>query len=119
MRPAVCLTLRFAVCRCLGAKYADYFRRAKIQETVFQLLTEQSELAKVEEAQRNAQRQGSRSGSGVREKKSAPARLLIMLVGSLLAFSGAVVWVLGANQWSLTDPADPRKILMEEIAGDV
>jgi hypothetical protein len=26
------------------------------------------------------------------------------------------VWVLAANQWSLTDPADPRKILMQEIA---
>src|SRR5262249_31591305 len=34
----------------LGAKYADHYRRAKIQETVFELLTEQYELAKVEEA---------------------------------------------------------------------
>src|SRR6266566_2528782 len=34
----------------LGAKYADYYRRAKIQETVFELLTEQYELAKVQEA---------------------------------------------------------------------
>jgi uncharacterized protein involved in exopolysaccharide biosynthesis len=34
----------------LGAKYADYYRRAKIQETVFEMLTEQNELAKVEEA---------------------------------------------------------------------
>ncbi len=34
----------------LGAKYADYYRNAKIQETVFELLTEQFELAKVQEA---------------------------------------------------------------------
>ena len=34
----------------LGAKYADYYRRTKIQETVFELLTEQYELAKVQEA---------------------------------------------------------------------
>src|SRR4029077_20042578 len=34
----------------LGAKYADYYRRAKIQETVYELLTEQYELAKVQEA---------------------------------------------------------------------
>ena len=32
----------------LGAKYADYYREAKIQETVYELLTEQNELAKVE-----------------------------------------------------------------------
>jgi uncharacterized protein involved in exopolysaccharide biosynthesis len=99
----------------LGAKYADYFRRAKIQETVFQLLTEQSELAKVEEAKETPSVK-ILDPAQVPERKSAPARLLIMLLGSLLAFSGAVVWVLGANQWSLTDPADPRKILMEEIA---
>ncbi len=34
----------------LGAKYADFYRRAKIQETVYELLTEQYELAKVQEA---------------------------------------------------------------------
>ena len=34
----------------LGAKYSDYYRRAKIQETVFELLTEQYELAKIQEA---------------------------------------------------------------------
>jgi uncharacterized protein involved in exopolysaccharide biosynthesis len=99
----------------LGAKYADYFRRAKIQETVFQLLTEQSELAKVEEAKETPSVKVL-DPAQVPERKSAPARLLIMFLGSLLAFSGAVVWVLAANQWSLTDPADPRKILMQEIA---
>src|SRR2546430_11457055 len=34
----------------LGAKYSDFYRRAKIQETVFELLTQQYELAKVQEA---------------------------------------------------------------------
>src|ERR1700674_5007176 len=34
----------------LGVKYADYYRHTKIQETVYELLTEQNELAKVEEA---------------------------------------------------------------------
>jgi capsule polysaccharide export protein KpsE/RkpR len=99
----------------LGAQYADYFRRAKIQETVFQLLTEQSELAKVEEAKETPSVKVL-DPAQVPERKSAPARLTIMLLGTLLAFSVAVVWVLGANQWSLADSADPRKILVQEIA---
>ncbi len=33
----------------LGVKYADYYRHAKIQETVYELLTEQYELAKVQD----------------------------------------------------------------------
>ncbi len=99
----------------LGAKYADYFRQAKIQETVFQLLTEQSELAKVEEAKETPSVKVL-DPAQVPEKRSAPARLLIILLGSFLAFSAAVVWVLGAEQWRGTDPDDPRKILAQEVA---
>jgi uncharacterized protein involved in exopolysaccharide biosynthesis len=99
----------------LGAKYADYFRQAKIQETVFQLLTEQSELAKVQEAKETPSVKVL-DPAQVPEKRSAPARLLIILLGSFLAFSGAVVWVLGAEQWRGTDPDDPRKILAQEVA---
>jgi uncharacterized protein involved in exopolysaccharide biosynthesis len=99
----------------LGAKYSDYFRRAKIQETVFQLLTEQSELAKVEEAKETPSVKVL-DPAQVPEKKSAPARLMIMLLGTVLAFSLAVVWVLGVNQWRRADPTDPRKILAQEVA---
>jgi len=49
----------------LGAKYADYYRRAKIQETVFELLTEQYELAKVQEVRKlHCQSAGSGASSG-------------------------------------------------------
>jgi len=99
----------------LGAKYADYYRQAKIQETVFQLLTEQSELAKVEEAKETPSVKVL-DPAQVPEKRSAPARLLIIVLGSLVAFSVAVVWVLGAEQWRGTDPDDPRKILAKEVA---
>jgi len=44
----------------LGAKYADHYRRAKIQETVYELLTEQYELAKSARSKGNAERQSAR-----------------------------------------------------------
>jgi uncharacterized protein involved in exopolysaccharide biosynthesis len=98
----------------LGAKYADYYRRAKIQETVFQLLTEQSELAKVEEAKETPSVKVL-DPAQVPEKKSGPVRGMIMLLGSFLAFWAGVVWVVGARQWGGTDPDDPRKVLAQEV----
>lgn len=102
----------------LGAKYADYYRRAKIQETVFELLTEQYELAKVQEAKETPSVKVLDPGT-VPEKKSFPPRLLIMFLGTALALSVSLIWVLGANQWQQVDPSDPRKILAQEVAATV
>ena len=102
----------------LGAKYADYYRRAKIQETVFELLTEQYELAKVQEAKETPSVKILDPGT-VPEKKSFPPRLLVMFLGTALALSVSVVWVLGANQWQQADPTDPRKILAQEVVAVV
>ena len=98
----------------LGAKYGDYYRRAKIQETVFEMLTEQYELAKVEEAKETPSVKVL-DPAQVPERKSFPPRLLIMFLGTFLVFSLSVVWVLGKEQWRATDPADPRKILASEV----
>jgi uncharacterized protein involved in exopolysaccharide biosynthesis len=98
----------------LGAKYADYYRRAKIQETVYELLTEQFELAKVQEAKETPSVKILDPGT-IPEKKSFPPRLLIMFLGTFLVFSVSVVWVLGENQWRAGDPDDPRKILANEV----
>jgi uncharacterized protein involved in exopolysaccharide biosynthesis len=98
----------------LGAKYADYYRRAKIQETVFELLTEQFELAKVEEAKETPSVKVL-DPAQVPEKKSFPPRLLIMSLGTFFVFSMSVVWILGAEHWHGSDPDDPRKILAKEI----
>jgi capsule polysaccharide export protein KpsE/RkpR len=98
----------------LGAKYADYYRRAKIQETVFELLTEQYELAKVQEAKETPSVKVLDPGQ-VPEKKSFPPRVLIIFLGTFLAVSGSVVWVLGTRSWEQTDPNDPRKLLAQEV----
>src|SRR5207302_3851278 len=89
----------------LGAKYADFYRRAKIQETVYELLTEQYELAKVQEAKETPSVKVLDPGT-VPEKKSFPPRLLIMLLGPFLAGSLCVVWVVGTDHWNQADPRD-------------
>lgn len=100
----------------LGAKYSDYYRRAKIQETVYELLTEQYELAKVQEAKETPSVKVL-DPARIPERKSFPPRLVIMFLGTFLAFAMSVVWVLGAARWQETDSQDPRKVLLREVAG--
>jgi capsule polysaccharide export protein KpsE/RkpR len=102
----------------LGAKFGDYYRRAKIQETVYELLTEQYELAKVQEAKETPSVKVLDPAT-IPERKSFPPRLLIMFLGTFLAAAVSVVWVLGSNQWQQADPADPRKMLAQEVVATV
>jgi tyrosine-protein kinase Etk/Wzc len=75
-----------------GMEYLRRFRDLKYQETVFELLAKEFEIAKLDEA---------REGSIVQvvdaavppDKKSSPHRLLIVLASTVLAFFTAVFWV--------------------------
>ena len=100
----------------LGAKYADHYRHAKIQETVYELLTEQYEFAKVQEAKETPSVK-ILDPAKIPERKSYPPRLVIMLLGTFIAMALSTVWVLGSAQWEGVDPKDPRKILAQEVAG--
>jgi capsule polysaccharide export protein KpsE/RkpR len=102
----------------LGAKYADFYRRAKIQETVYELLTEQYELAKVQEAKETPSVKVL-DPAKIPERKSFPHRLVIMFLGTFLAFAVSLVWVLGSARWKEADPKDPRKVLLQEVTGAV
>jgi len=99
----------------LGVKYADYYRRAKIQETVFELLTQQYELAKIQEAKETPSIKVL-DRPKVAEKKSSPPRLLITALGGFLVFCAGIAWVVGSATWHAADPCDPRKILAREVA---
>jgi uncharacterized protein involved in exopolysaccharide biosynthesis len=100
----------------LGAKYGDYYRRAKIEETVYELLTEQYELAKVQEAKETPSVKVL-DPARIPEKKSSPQRLQIILLGTFFGSAFAVIWVLGSARWKEFDPKDPRKVWVEEVAG--
>jgi capsule polysaccharide export protein KpsE/RkpR len=102
----------------LGAKYSDYYRNAKIQETVYELLTEQYELAKVQEAKETPSVKVLDPGR-VPERKSFPPRAIIVLVGTFFAFMAIAFWILGTNSWANVNPADPRKIFALEVAATI
>ncbi len=98
----------------LGATYADLYRRTRIQEVVFETLTQQYELAKVHEAKETPSVKVLDAAS-VPERKSFPPRLVIISLSASLALAGSAVWVLGRARWDETDPGDPRKVLATEV----
>jgi len=102
----------------LGAKYAEHYRRAKIQETVYEMLTGQYELAKVQEAKETPSVKVL-DPARIPEKKSFPPRLVIMFLGTFLVSALSVVWVLGSARWEEVDPQDPRKVFVQEVAGSL
>ena len=102
----------------LGVKYADYYRRAKIQETVYELLTEQYELTKIQEVKETPTVKVL-DRPKVAQRKSSPPRMLITLLGTFLTLCATVVWVVGSVKWSAGDSQDPRRILAQEVIGAV
>lgn len=98
----------------LGAKYADYYRQAKIQETVYELLTQQNELAKVEEAKETPSVKVL-DPAEIPEKKSYPPRLIIMILGTCIALGLAAARTIAKRRWREIDPEDERKVLAQEV----
>jgi capsule polysaccharide export protein KpsE/RkpR len=98
----------------LAVPYADLYRRVKVQETVFELLTQQYEMARLEEA-KDVPVISIIDAPGIPEKKSFPPRLILTAVLTFLSFSVAASLILLRELWSKLSPDDPRKALASEI----
>lgn len=98
----------------LGVTYADLYRRTKIDEVVFESLTQEYELAKVQEA-KDTPSVKVLDNARVPEKKSFPPRLLIMAAGALFSFFLSVAWLWATAAWTEIDASDPRKVFGREL----
>ena len=102
----------------LGVTYADLFRHTKVEEALFETLTQQYELAKVQEA-KEVPSVKVLDPADVPEKKVFPPRTLLVLTGTLLTLAIGVLWVLLSDRWRKIDPQDPGKLLVLEVVGSV
>jgi uncharacterized protein involved in exopolysaccharide biosynthesis len=98
----------------LGVTYADLMRRTKIQEAVYETLTQQYELAKVQEAKETPSVKVL-DAANLPEKKVFPPRLLIMFWGVLLGLAAVSFRVVGRTRWRQLDSRDPGKLLVHEV----
>ena len=102
----------------LGVTYADLYRRTKVEETVFETLTQQYEIAKVQEA-KEVPSVKVLDPPEVPEKKVFPPRILLSLVGALLALAIGTCWIVANEGWERIDPQDPGKLLVLHIVQSV
>jgi capsule polysaccharide export protein KpsE/RkpR len=98
----------------LGVGYADHLRRVKVDEAVFEALTKEYELAKVEEA-KEIPTVKVLDPPNVPERKSFPPRLLIASLGTVFSLILGAAWVIGSASWLDVDPKDPRKAFAREV----
>jgi uncharacterized protein involved in exopolysaccharide biosynthesis len=102
----------------LGVPYADKFRQLKVEEAVYETLTKQFELAKVQEA-KEIPSVKVLDQPEVPERKSFPPRTLIILAGTACAVLLGATWVFGTALWRQIDPHDPGMRFAQEVFGTV
>src|ERR1700677_2948352 len=98
----------------LAVPYADLYRRVRVQETVYELLTQQYEMARVEEA-KDVVVVSVIDTPGIPEKKSFPPRLLLTLALTFLVFAATAALILIRDYWSKVDNDDPGKMFASEV----
>lgn len=98
----------------LAVHWADLYRQVKIKETVYDLLTEQYELARIEEV-KSIPSVRVIDPPGWPEKKSFPPRLIIILALSSLSVFVAAMCMVMQDRWLRVSPRDPRKQLALQV----
>jgi len=99
----------------LGYTYYDLSRQVTMQETLYETLTKQYELAKVQEAKEIPPIKVL-DQPAVPERKSSPHRLTITLIGAILSFFAGITWILTKTLWELMDESHPVKLFLAKLA---
>ncbi|HTU42949.1 MAG TPA: GNVR domain-containing protein [Candidatus Aquilonibacter sp.] len=99
----------------LGVTWADLYRNTKVEEAIYETLTKQYELAKVEEA-RETPSVKVLDPADAPARKSFPPRTLFVALGIFISATCSILWVLAYSRWEAVDPSDPGKLLIQDIA---
>ena len=97
----------------LGVKWADLYRNSKIRETVVELLTQQFEMARIQEAKEIPSVKVLDPAS--QPEKKRPSWLMIVLGGTLLGTLLACLGYFLKNWWEGWDQNDPRRMLITQV----
>ena len=102
----------------LAVPYANLYREVQVQEAVYELLTQQYELARIQEA-KDVPVVSVIDAPGIPEKKSFPPRLLLSLLITAISAVVTSALILAKQQWLQVPVNDPRKALALEIGKSV
>jgi len=98
----------------LGVRYANLYRRVRVQEAVYDLLSAEYETARIQEA-KEIPTVSVVDAAGWPEKKSFPPRLLFMLAGTTIALLIASFAMLLLRSWDALDEDSDLKHLAHQL----
>ena len=98
----------------LGVRWANLYRNVRIHETVFDLLSEEYENARIQEV-KEIPTVSVIDSPGLPEKKAGPHRALIVLISTFLSFILTAFFLLFRRSWREMDSHDPRRELAARI----
>jgi capsule polysaccharide export protein KpsE/RkpR len=98
----------------LGNTYYDLARQAKIDEAVYEALTKQYELAKVDEA-KEIPTIKVLDEPVVPDRRVSPPRLTIIILGTILALFLGILWLVVREVWSAMDSTSPYKLMLGQL----
>ncbi len=94
----------------LGVEWADLYRKTKIQETVYELLNQQYELTRIQEAKEIPTIRVI-DPANLPEKKSWPPRLQLIIGLTAGALLLTTIWLIASEHWNRIDRRSPGKAL--------
>jgi capsule polysaccharide export protein KpsE/RkpR len=100
----------------LGVQYANLYRHVTVQETVFEMLTRQDELAKVDEAKELPVLRVLDTAD-IPERHSSPKRMTVIALSFVLSTGVGVLAILFSAYWEALDELDRKKMLFSELMG--
>ena len=102
----------------LAVPYADLYRRVRVEETVYELLTQQYETARIEEA-KDTPVVSVIDKPAVPEKKSFPPRALLALLATAAAVAATAGFILLSQCWTELPVDHQMRSLLREIRQDL
>jgi capsule polysaccharide export protein KpsE/RkpR len=102
----------------LGVTWAQMYRRVMIDETVYEALSKQLELAKVQEA-KEIPTVSVLDEANKPERKAYPKLRIVVLVGLALWFLVGAAWFLALDYWNGMDARDERKVFVQGMLAPV
>ncbi len=97
----------------LGVKWADLYRDSKIRETVVELLTQQYEVARIQEAKEIPTVKVLDPASTPERKR--PSWVMILVGGALMGGALACLGYFIKGWWDRWDRDDPRRMLLAQF----
>jgi capsule polysaccharide export protein KpsE/RkpR len=94
----------------LGVEWADRYRESKIHETVFEMLTQQYEIARIREAKEIPTVKVLDAAIVPEKRHPRPWQILLggLVLSTILACSGVIL----QDKWEKWDSRDPRRIIL-------